>query len=71
MPPLRPIGIDRLLVNIQSDGIHMISWNTYDLDEPPWLFSESASPLSSAFCNTSCSSLTYVQTIRQCGSVSC
>jgi hypothetical protein len=44
--------------HIQSDVIHMVS------KEPPWLFSESASLLSSAFCNTSCSSLTYSQTFR-------
>src|SRR5260370_19433671 len=31
---------DRLLVNIKSDEVHMVS------EEPPWLFSESASPLS-------------------------
>jgi hypothetical protein len=43
---------DRLLVNIQSDVIHIVS------EEPPRLFSESACPLSSASCNTSCSSLT-------------
>ena len=34
---------DRLLVNIQSDVIHM------SIEEPPWLFSESTFPLSSAF----------------------
>src|SRR3982074_2617749 len=49
---------DRPLVNIQSDVIHIVS------EEPPGSFSESASPLSSAFCNTSYSSLTYIQTIR-------
>jgi hypothetical protein len=32
-------------VNIQSDVIHMVS------EEPPWLFSESASPLSSAYAH--------------------
>jgi hypothetical protein len=35
---------DCLLVNIQSDVIHM------SFEEPPWLFSESASPLGSALC---------------------
>src|SRR5260370_15072222 len=34
---------DRLLVNIQPDVIHISH------EEPPWLFSESASPLSSAY----------------------
>ena len=34
---------DRLLVNIQSDVIHM------SVEEPPWLFSESTWSLSSAF----------------------
>src|SRR5438876_4678488 len=41
---------DRLLVNIQSG-------NTYVLEEPPWLFSESTFPLSSAFLYTTRSSL--------------
>src|SRR5260370_15601788 len=35
---------DCLLVNIQSDVIHM------SVEEPPWWFSESTFPLSSAFC---------------------
>src|ERR1700751_4973878 len=43
---------DRLLVNVQSDVIHIAS------EEPPRLFSESACPLSSASCNTSRSSST-------------
>src|SRR6185312_945385 len=43
---------DRLLVYVQSDVVHVLS------EEPPRLFSESASPLSSASCNTSCSSST-------------
>src|SRR5271165_7248753 len=34
---------DRLLVNIQPDVIHTVH------EEPPWLFSESTFPLSSAF----------------------
>jgi hypothetical protein len=34
---------DGLLVNIQSDVVHK------SIEEPPWLFSESTSPLSSAF----------------------
>src|SRR6516162_8209330 len=34
---------DRLLVNIQSDVIHTVH------EEPPWLFSESTSSLSSVF----------------------
>jgi hypothetical protein len=34
---------DRLLVYVQSDVIHM------SFEEPPWSFSESASPLSSAY----------------------
>jgi hypothetical protein len=63
-PPLRGIDNDHRhcgfnvglvcgrFVNIQSDVVHVVS------EEPPRLFSESASPLSSASCNTSCSSLT-------------
>src|SRR5579862_4447348 len=43
---------DRLLVYVQPDVVHVVS------EEPPRLFSESASPLSSASCNTSCSSST-------------
>jgi len=43
---------DRLLVHIQSDVIHIVS------EEPPRLFSGSASTLSPAFCNTSRSSST-------------
>src|ERR1700735_1765911 len=35
---------DRLLVYVQSDVVHIVS------EEPPRLFSESASPLSSASC---------------------
>jgi hypothetical protein len=34
---------DGLLVNIQSDVVHK------SIEEPPWLFSESTFPLSSAF----------------------
>jgi hypothetical protein len=34
---------DCLLVNVQSDVIHM------SFEEPPWLFSESTFPLSSVF----------------------
>ena len=34
---------DGLLVNVQSDVIHML------IEEPPWFLSESTSPLSSAF----------------------
>jgi hypothetical protein len=34
---------DRFLVNVKSDVVHIVS------EEPPWLFSESASPLSSAY----------------------
>jgi hypothetical protein len=34
---------DSFLVNVESDVIHMF------FEEPPWLFSESASPLSSAY----------------------
>ena len=41
-----------LLVNIKSDVVHLVS------EEPPRSFSESASMLSSAFRNTSCSSST-------------
>src|ERR1700691_4769468 len=43
---------DRLLVYVQSDVIHIVS------EEPPWLFSESASPLSSAYATPTRSSLT-------------
>ena len=35
---------NRFLVNIQADVIHTLH------EEPPWLFSESTFPLSSAFC---------------------
>src|ERR1700685_3557999 len=49
---------DRLLVNIQTDVVHMSS------EEPPWLFSESTSPLSSAFCTPRAPRSTYIQTIR-------
>jgi len=50
---------DRFLVNIKSDVVHIV------FEEPPWCFLNQR-PLSSAFCNTSCSSLTYIQTIRPC-----
>ena len=50
---------DRLLVDIQSDVIPIV------FEEPPRLFSESACPLSSASCNTSCSSRLNIQTIRK------
>ncbi|HEX4167684.1 MAG TPA: hypothetical protein VHZ55_19635, partial [Bryobacteraceae bacterium] len=46
-----------LLVNVEPDVIHMF------VEEPPWLFSESTSPLSSAFLYTTRS--TYIQTFRQ------
>ena len=42
---------DRLLVHIKSDVIRIVS------EEPPWCCLNQR-PLSSAFCNTSCSSLT-------------
>jgi hypothetical protein len=48
---------DRFLVNFKSDVVHIV------FEEPPWCFLYQR-PLSSAFCNTSCSSLTYIQTIR-------
>src|ERR1700728_2126862 len=46
------VAVCRLLVHVQSDVVHVVS------EEPPRLFSESACPLRSAFCNTSCSSST-------------
>src|ERR1700760_164314 len=42
---------DCLLVNVESNVIHIF------VEEPPWLFSESTSPLSSAFLYTTRSSL--------------
>src|ERR1700740_3482474 len=47
-----PSPVAGLLVYVQSDVVHVVS------EEPPRLFSESAWPLSSAPCNTSCSSST-------------
>src|SRR6266516_7061930 len=49
---------DRLLVNVEPNVIHMF------VEEPPWLFSESTSPLSSAFCTPRAPRSTYIQTIR-------
>ena len=49
---------DRLLVNVEPDAIHI------SLEEPPWLFSESTSPLSSAFCTPPAPRSTYIQTIQ-------
>src|SRR3954447_11968677 len=50
---------DRLLVHVEPDAIHMF------VEEPPWLFSESTSPLSSAFCTSRAPPSTYIQTIRR------
>src|SRR6185369_16426476 len=50
---------DRLLVNVEPNVIHMF------VEEPPWLFSESTSPLSSAFCTPPAPRSTYIQTIRE------
>lgn len=50
---------DCLLVNVEPDVIHMF------VEEPPWLFSESTSPLSSAFCTPRAPRSTYIQTIRE------
>src|SRR5947199_112291 len=50
---------NRLLVNVEPDVIHMF------VEEPPWLFSESTSPLSSAFCTPRAPRSTYIQTTRQ------
>src|SRR5271165_902411 len=48
---------DRFLVNIQTDVIHTLH------EEPPWLFSESTFPLSSAFCTPVLLTRLNIQTI--------
>ena len=50
---------DRLLVNVEPNVIHMF------VEEPPWLFSESTSPLSSAFCTPCAPRSTYIQTTQK------
>src|SRR5690348_4368891 len=47
---------DRLLANVEPNVIHMF------VEEPPWLFSGSTSPLSSAFCTPRAPRSTYIQT---------
>src|SRR5438270_232728 len=49
---------DRLLVYVEPDVIHIF------VEEPPWLFSESTSPLSSAFCTPRAPPSTYIQTTQ-------
>jgi hypothetical protein len=63
-----PAGIldavaNRLLVNIQPDVIHKV------LQEPPWLFSESTFPLSSAFVAPRAPRGLSIQTIRESNSL--
>ena len=53
---------DGLLVHIESDVIHM------SFEEPPWLLSESTSPLSSAFCTPRAPPGLSIQTMRPSGS---
>src|SRR5258707_8816927 len=50
---------DRLLVHIQPDV------NTYVLEEPPWLFSESTFPLSSVFSTPRAPPRLSIQTVSQ------
>src|SRR5580700_5410380 len=49
---------NRFLVNIQADVIHTLH------EEPPWLFSESTFPLSSAFCTPVLLTRLNIQTNR-------
>jgi hypothetical protein len=49
---------DPLFVNIEPDVIHM------SVEEPAWLFSESTSPLRSAFCTPCALRSIYIQTNR-------
>src|ERR1019366_3176341 len=51
---------NRFLVNIQADVIHTFH------EEPPWLFSESTFPLSSAFCTPVLLTRLNIQTIDRC-----
>src|SRR5271165_3346556 len=64
-PPARILDAiaDRFLVNIQTDVIHTLH------EEPPWLFSESTFPLSSAFCTPVLLTRLNIQTTRQTGSI--
>src|SRR5581483_5568049 len=50
---------DGLLVHIKSDVIHM------SFEEPPWLWSESTCPLSSAFCTPRAPRGLSIQTVSR------
>src|SRR5208283_654823 len=57
--PILDAVANRFFVNIQADVIHTLH------EEPPWLFSESTFPLSSAFCTPVLLTRLNIQTIRQ------
>src|SRR5271157_2075103 len=59
--PILDAIANRFLVNIQADVIHTLH------EEPPWLFSESTLPLSSAFCTPVLLTRLNIQTTRQTG----